>query len=889
MDNARWQRLQSLFQEALELPSSEQYAFLSAACDDESLREEVLAMLEQDARSGSLLDRGLAEVAYQTVGNDARVTLPTKQFGPYKILSVLGEGGMGVVYLAKRPDLGSQVAIKVLRDAWLSPARRERFAGEQRTLAQLKHPSIAQLYDADTLEDGTPWFVMEHVEGVPLTEYCREHRSSVTARLELFRAVCEAVQYAHGHAVIHRDLKPSNILVKNDSTVRLLDFGIAKQMEGMDAPIEQTMTGLRLMTPAYAAPEQIRGESVGIHTDVYSLGVILYELLTGQLPFDLNNLSPSEAASIIAEHEPARPSTAVRRGNPTRENAVPIDAVDKSAWTDLDVLCLTAMHKEPKRRYRSAEALIRDIDHYLKGEPLEARPDSLHYRFGKFVKRNQRSVTAASIVFALIIGLVVFFTVRLTKARNAALEEAARTQRIQHFMLNLFQGGDAAAGPSDDLRVAVLLDRGVQEAQALNGDPKEQAELYQTLGAIYQKLGRFDRADALMQLALDRHKALYGPDSRETAESLIKLGLLRSDQAKLEEAEQLVQQGLQMSKRHLPPNDPAVARAIAALGMILENRGSYDKSIGVLEEAVRLQSEQSASSSELASSLSELANSNFYAGHLEQSDSLNRRVLLMRRQLYGARHPLIADTLINLGAIQFERGNYPEAEKFDREALDITRGWYGKNHPETASALTILGRTLVAQGRMDEAVDMLREALSIQEQVYGKVHPRVASALNELGKIAKQQGKLQEAKVIFSRMAEIYRAVYGDNHYLIAIALSNLGSVYLDQKDYGKSEEIFRDVVKRFTATLSANHMNTGIARIKLGRSIARQRRFREAEIETRAGYEILSKQANPSVSWLQIARADLAEEYEALKQPALAARFRAENTPKSPKPVSGN
>jgi serine/threonine-protein kinase len=237
------------------------------------------------------------------------------------------------------------------------------------------------------------------------------------------------------------------------------------------------------------------------------------------------------------------------------------------------------------------------------------------------------------------------------------------------------------------------------------------------------------------------HKALYGPDSRETAESLIKLGLLRSDQAKLEEAEQLVQQGLQMSKRHLPPNDPAVARAIAALGMILENRGSYDKSIGVLEEAVRLQSEQSASSSELASSLSELANSNFYAGHLEQSDSLNRRVLLMRRQLYGARHPLIADTLINLGAIQFERGNYPEAEKFDREALDITRGWYGKNHPETASALTILGRTLVAQGRMDEAVDMLREALSIQEQVYGKVHPRVASALNETGQDREAAGK----------------------------------------------------------------------------------------------------------------------------------------------------
>jgi serine/threonine-protein kinase len=257
IDSARWQRMQSLFNDALDLPPSEHESFLRAACgDDLELCQAVLEMLEQDSKGSSLLDRALADVAHTTLTADT--TLPAREFGPYQLLRVIGEGGMGVVYLAKRTDLGNQVAIKLLRDAWLSPARRERFASEQRTLAQLKHPSIAQLYDADTLPDGTPWFVMEHVQGLPLTDHCRQNSCSINERLRLFRAVCDAVQYAHGQAVIHRDLKPSNIMVKDDGTVRLLDFGIAKQMEALDAPIEQTMTGLRLMTPAYAAPEQIR-------------------------------------------------------------------------------------------------------------------------------------------------------------------------------------------------------------------------------------------------------------------------------------------------------------------------------------------------------------------------------------------------------------------------------------------------------------------------------------------------------------------------------------------------------------------------------------------------------------------------------------------------------
>ena len=458
MDVARWRRIQDLFHHAVTLPGAEQRPFLHDTCgDDEELISEVLAMLEQDADGNSLLDHGVAELAQRTLTVPA---LLSKEFGGYRIIRLLGEGGMGVVYLAERKALRDQVAIKVLRDAWLSPSRRERFASEQRTLAQLNHPSIARLYDAATMDDGTPFFVMEYVEGIPLTEYCRKHNSSVRERLKLFRAVCEAVQHAHAHAVIHRDLKPSNILVRADGSVRLLDFGIAKQIESLDLAVDQTMTGLRMMTPAYAAPEQVRGERVGIGTDVYSLGVILYELLTGELPFDLSNLTPAEAAAIVAEHEPGKPSTAVRRSNQTDPHAH-TRSLTKAAWSDLDVLCLTAMHKDPRRRYSSVEALIRDVDHYLHGEPLEARPDTVGYRLRKFINRNRRAVIVGSAAIALVIGLVVFFTLRLARERDHAARETAIAVAVNQFLAddllgrgNPFQSGKASETLFDAIKEA---------------------------------------------------------------------------------------------------------------------------------------------------------------------------------------------------------------------------------------------------------------------------------------------------------------------------------------------------------------------------------------------------------------------------------------------------
>jgi eukaryotic-like serine/threonine-protein kinase len=887
MDSARWNRIQAVFHEAADLPRSEHRAYLRVACaGDESLIAEVEALLNEDAHGSSLLDRDVAVVAHEILGDSAAHEPPPFQnFGPYRIIRLLGEGGMGVVYLAERDDLGSQVAVKILRDAWLSPSRRGRFAIEQRTLAQLNHPLIARLYDADTSPDGTPFFVMEYVEGVPLTDDCDANALGVSDRLRLFRTVCEAVQYAHQRAVIHRDLKPSNILVKPDGSVRLLDFGIAKHLETLGESVDQTMTGLRLMTPAYAAPEQIRGEQVGIQSDVYSLGVILYQLLAGRLPFDLVNRTPAQAEKIITETTPAKPSiTAAEKTAAFPQSVARPKAASRAQWADLDVLCLKAMHKDARRRYQSAEAFIRDIDHYLKGEPLEARPDAPGYRLRKFLTRNRDAVLSAGTILVMLVALVLFFTVRLAIARNAAVAEAARTQRIERFMTNLFQGGDESAGPADNLRVVTLLDRGVQQARSLDADPAVQAELYATLGNIYEQLGKLDQADSLLKSALDEREKLYGPDNAAVAESLVALGLLRDDQARLSEAENLVGDGLAMTKRHASPDSPAVARATTALGKVQDDRGSYDAAIKTLEESVKAQSAKNAVTPELAASLYELANAHFYAGHYDQSQELNERLLPMYKQLYGDRHPRVADVLVNLGAIKYDLGHYSEAEGYDRQGLDIVQDWYGKDNPETAEDLTILARALVKEERYAEANDLLQHSLAIKERVYGNVHPSVASSLNELGSEALQEEKYADAERDFTQMASIYRSIYGEDHYLFATALSNLASVYTAQKEWARAEKIFRQVVSIYTETLSADHINTGIARIKLGRTLLRQQRYREAETETRAGYEILVKKMDPNVSWLVNARKDLIDEYEALHRPDAAARFRAEQAATSSK-----
>lgn len=861
--DADWERLATLFETLVALAPGEREAELRRlSVDDSALSEKLAAMLAADGGRVLSLDRDPLALAGSLL--DAGPMEP-RVIGAYRLERMLGEGGSAVVHLAVRADLGHRVAIKFLRDAWLSPLRRERFLGEQRMLAQLSHPAIAQFHDADVLPDGTPWLAMEYVEGLPITDYCDLRGLGALDRLRLIRRVAEGVRHAHQQAVIHRDLKPSNILVTNDGDVKIVDFGIAKQIEG-GGDSGETRTGLRMLTPAYAAPEQLDSSRIGTYTDVYALGVVSYQLLTGRLPFVLDGLSVSEAATVIAQRHPAPPSADAGPG------------LARHLRGDVDVLLATAMHADVDRRYRDMDAFIRDIDHLLAEEPLEARPDSLRYRAGKFARRNAGAVIMVLAASAAMVSLVTFYTIRLREARDAALAETARVEGVQRFTQNLFEGGDASAAPPETLRVLTLLERGVQEARSLTADPRAQGELFFTLGGIYQKLGRLERADTLMLAGLERRRATRGARDPMTADGLVALGLLRMDQARYADAERSVRDAMAIHAERHPPDHPSHATDRVALGRIVEARGDYPGALTVLRDAVRMHAARDSTSPDYVAAATALANTQFYAGNYDAADSLNRRILALDRQRHGPRHPTVAEDLINLGAAEFERGKYREAEGYYREALDITRGWYGENHPATAANLTMLGRALVRAERWEEATSSLEQALAIRERVFGMNHPNVASTVNEIGTVELRRKRWDEAERHYQRAAQIYRTAYDGKHYLIGIALSNLGSVRMGRTDFVGAERVLREALQRFTETLPADHSNIAIARIKLGSALLGQRRYADVVRESTAGYDVLARQATPSMRFLQMARNDLAAAHAALGDSSAAARWRADS-----------
>jgi eukaryotic-like serine/threonine-protein kinase len=578
MENTRWEQVQTLFHDALSLPEGERQSFLSASGASADVIAEIFAMLRADAQSSPLLDGGLPGVAQDFL--EAPPSWAAQQeFGPYRLQHLLGEGGMGVVWLAERKDAGNLVAIKFLPHAGFSPARLERFTQEIRLLARLNHPLIARLYDAGTLNDGTPWFVMEYVEGVAITEFCATHNLDFEDRLRLLRSVCEAVQYAHGQEIIHRDLKPSNILVKTDGSPRLLDFGIARQIQNLDetslgeTPLgensDQTRPGLRFMSPDYAAPEWIDNGDVGFHTDVYSLGVILYQLLAGCLPKKSETATGKENTHTATS--PTPPSIAVRG---THAAGTIYKQLSRAAWKDLDVLCLTAMHKDPDRRYRSVEAFIRDIDHFLKHEPLEARPDSISYRLGKFIVRNRTLVAASSMLLTLFAGLAITFTVRLAVEKNRASRESAIATSMNRFLaddllaqVNPFQSGAAHESFVDAVdRASSDIDR------QFSTEPVIAARLHQTIARAFDGRSDYLRArrefDRAHELFL-RGQGPHSPDAVIAQVQRADVDARSGDPGALAEAQSSLKDAEAAAAQIVPP-DPEVAVRILYTGGIIE-------------------------------------------------------------------------------------------------------------------------------------------------------------------------------------------------------------------------------------------------------------------------------------------------------------------------------
>ena len=852
MEKTRWQRVHEIFTGIVELPVADQGAAIKRRCrGDLELEREVRALLQEDVRAHAMLDSSLEETARTVLQEWSIPDHVQKQIGRYRVLKLLGEGGMGVVYLAERTDIGGLVAIKLLRDAWLSPMRRQRFELEEATLAQLTHPAIARIYDANTLEDGTPFYVMEYVNGIPITEYCREYQCPVRERLRLFREVCEAVQYAHSHAIIHRDLKPSNILVGEDGLTKLLDFGIAKQLDANSE--HKTVTNFRMLTPAYASPEQKSGAAVGVYSDVYALGVLLRELLTGESPANVGG-----ASSVT-------PSLALKQ-----KSSVWLDELTRTEWRDLDALSLKACEEQPERRYATVDALIRDLDCFRDARPLAAQPPRFGYTFSKFVARHRTSLVAFSAVLALMLGMAGFYTWRLAQARELALQQAARTRRIQQFTESLFDGGDKSAGPSKDLLVTDLLQRGRQEAANLSGDPEMRADMEETLGSIYYKLGKLDAAEPLLTSALQQRRKEANRDSEKLANVVSMLALLHKDQGNLDAAERGAREAIEIESRG---RTTVGGSGIVALGRILNIRGKYDEAITDLRKGLPLQTQGSIG---MADNLTELANAYFYKGDYPTSEKLNRQALGIYIKDVGSQHPLVADIHNNLGAIEMNRGDYTASEADYREAVAICEHWYGPNHPETAANLTALAQTLSNEKRDDEAEQLLMRALDIQKSSVGPVSSTVATTINQLGLLAFNRNQYPAARSYFTQAQNIWRQLYGENHQFVAVAYSNLGSVCLDEKNYPCAEQNYREAVRRLDHNAPGT-FNAAVAHLKLGRALLREGRFAEAAPESEGAYAFLEKNASPTNRYIKAVRTDLAAIYEGLKQPTKAAEYRAE------------
>jgi eukaryotic-like serine/threonine-protein kinase len=888
IDASRWSRIQELFHSLADRPQEIRMAELERlAIDEPDVAREVRGMLLADEHGASMLDRGVGSAASDVLRPaDA---LPPYKFGPYRIVRLLGEGGMGVVYLGHRDDVDARAAIKILSHAWLSPARQERFRNETQTLAALDHPSVARLLDADHLPDGTPWFAMEYVEGDAITTWVWKRSLEIRPLLELFTDVCDAVQHAHERAVIHRDIKPSNVLVTPSGAIKLLDFGIAKRFRETLAADTRSRTAFRMLTPQYAAPEQLQGGLVGVSADVYALGVMLFELIAGRRPYDLNDGDGSDPVVAIRAAYPPNVRRAVRAtrdahrsaaavaGDESTTSTITLASLSASEWTDLDALLSTALAPDPGDRYRSVEAFRGDIQRFLAQEPLAARTATWTYRARKFIRRRWRGVAVGSAALAAAALALLLHTRTLTAARDVAIAEAARTTRLQQFLVDLFQGGPQGVVAGDSLRLTTVVQNGIRETRGLSHDTVTQTELLGTLGIISEQIGSFRQADSLFLEAIQRSDARYGANHPESIRARIRRAAVLTRLNKTDSAELQLTALAAAARRHAPPDHPAVAEVNEALGKLLGESGKIKEALPLLELAVAQRARADTMSREYANALRELGNATAYAGQRERADSIWRRALPILQRLYGPRHPNAGFLLTNLGTVASMMGNLDVAERDLREGAEISAGWFGPHHWLTAGARMPLAQTLIRKKQFAEAAVVLREVIEDESRdpLIGPDNPSVSLARNALGHALVGLGDRNGARQAFEEAAVKLRATLGPDHMNTLLDEASLAGVLIDDDAIDSAIVILRSTIVRGSKAYGDAHPEIAGFRLKLGRALLRAHKPQEAIEVTSAGLRVADSAMTGRTEGSRTAIGVLASAYEAIGDTAKAATLR--------------
>jgi serine/threonine protein kinase/tetratricopeptide (TPR) repeat protein len=777
-----------------------------------------------------------------------------ESIGPYRLLQLIGSGGMGEVWLAEQTKpLRRQVALKLIKAGMDTGEVVARFQSERQALAMMDHPSIAKVFDAGSTPQGRPYFVMEYIIGIPITQYCDQHRMTVRERLELFVQVCEGVQHAHQKAIIHRDLKPSNILVgevDGKPVPRIIDFGVAKAIsQGPIAETQFTQTGAILGTPAYMSPEQAgsTGADVDTRSDVYSLGVVLYELLIGVRPLDFHGLASGEMLRRLREEDASRPSTRLRTlggesGATAQDRRCDTHSLARQLQGDLDAIVLKALEKDRSRRYGSPSDLAADIGRYLRNEAVLAVPPSAAYRARKFARRYRGALAIAGafvLVLILAAGVSVWQSIRATRQRDRADAEAAAAQAVNDFLQNdLLAQASAAnqagpkAKPDPDLKVRTALDRAAgRMAGKFDRQPEVEAAIRDTIGQTYMDLGLFPDARAQLDRALDLHRRVLGSENPKTLKTMSRLGHTLYLQGAYGEAEALLGQTVRISRHVLGPEHSDTMLSMNDLASVYYLQGKSAQAEALYSETLEVRRRVlGPEHRDTLGSMNNLANAYYGQGKYAQAEALYGKCLEVRRRVLGEEHPDTLATMNNLAFLDFVQGKYAQAEALDSEALEVKRRVLGPEHPDTLTSMNNLVSIYTVQGKYTSAEALAIQTLEIAHRMLGPEHPRTVAAMTALAAVSLEQGRYVQATQLGSQAMGIGRRVLGPEHPDTLTPMHNLAKAYAAQGEYGQAEALFSQIAEISGRVFGSEHPDTLDALSSMAFMYQRQGKYALAE-----------------------------------------------------------